>query len=58
MASLNYIDHLAVRPEVPWTISRLYCECDADYINKIVEEKNKFVASDTEWLKRNGLDKE
>ena len=35
-----------------------FSECDADYINKIVEEKNKFVANDTEWLKRNGINKE
>ena len=35
-----------------------FSECDADYINKIVEEKNKFVANDTEWLKANGFDKE
>ena len=30
-----------------------FSECDADYINKIVEEKNKFVPSDSRWMERN-----
>ena len=35
-----------------------FSECDADYINKIVEEKNQFVANDTKWLEVNGFNKE
>ena len=33
-------------------------DCDEDYINKIVEEKNQFVANDTKWLEVNGFNKE